>query len=234
MGDTPPEVVPLNTIVVNLFSRTKSIDPVVSDHDRPYILILVPEGRLRTVRYHETDMASTDQSDINRTSEHNKKMGIHGDGRHCVVLASDPRANICDPLVGGINTDHLVHGKAGEDKGLEWVGNIHLVETCALNAVPFEWRAGTRDIGVMSTAIALPAHSSPASRASLGSQKPLPVRVLGLRRAGRLLGLRMQELQGSGVGLNGLWKNRIIVNNIPLTILSSLCNFDGVSSMFVA
>ena len=49
------------------------------------------------------------------------------------------------------------------------------METCALNAVPFEWR----DIGVMSTAIALPAHSSPASRASLGSQKPLPVRVLG-------------------------------------------------------
>jgi len=97
-------------------------------------------------------VASTDQLDINRTSEHKNKIGLHGDDRHCVVLVPGPRAKIRDALVGGVNADHSVHGKE-RTRGWEWVGSIRLVETCAKNGTKcstIRMASRTRDIGVIS------------------------------------------------------------------------------------
>ena len=64
-------------------------------------------------------MPSTDQLDINRTSEQKKKFGTQG-GDHCVVLVPGPLAKIHDVLVGGVNTDHSVHGKERRGLGVGW------------------------------------------------------------------------------------------------------------------
>jgi len=90
--------------------------------------------------------ARINYGDINRTSERKKKLGIHGDGRHCVVLASVPHPRIRDVLVGGVNSDH---GKE-RTRGWEWAGSVRLAKTCAkmaLNVLPFEWRAGPETSG---------------------------------------------------------------------------------------
>jgi len=79
-------------------------------------------------------MTSTDQLDINRTSEHNKKTGMHVEDRHYVRIPGrrgpdalgGPRASIRDAPVGGVNADHSVHGKERK-RGGEWVGSIPLV-----------------------------------------------------------------------------------------------------------
>ena len=94
-------------------------------------------------------MASTDQLDINRTSEHKKKIGIHGDGRHCVLLASEPRPRIRDALVGGVNADHGTE----RTRGWEWAGSIRLEKTCAKNGIKhiaIRMASRTRGIGVNS------------------------------------------------------------------------------------
>ena len=53
----------------------------------------------------------TDPSSINRTLKHKKNFGIPEQGQRCTV-AFGPRANMFDAPVGGVNADHLAHGRA--------------------------------------------------------------------------------------------------------------------------
>ena len=106
-------------MLVMLPSRAKdgeSVDPLVRNRCLPYMLMLVPFRGDWDVRadIQKKKKKKKYPSNVKRTSKHKKKFGLPGQDQRCAV-AFGPGARMFDAPVGGVNADHLTHGRSLEE-----------------------------------------------------------------------------------------------------------------------